>query len=102
MTMFGWVLAIALPMLEIGPGLDAQSTRAPTKLTTPQKLATRLVRFLELPDRRGDATTELLRMGKDSVSALVRGLDHPEEEIVIACMHMLRELGPIAWRAATR
>jgi len=88
-----WMPAI-LATLAIAAVLEGQVTGTPSSRTPEARKATRLVRFLELPDRRSQAVVDLLRMGEGSVNALVLGLDHPREDIVFTCLHMLRTLGP--------
>ena len=75
----------------------AQSAQRPSKRQdTPAKRADRMVKLLELPDRRMEATAVLLRLGADSVPALMRGLNDPRPEVFLPCMQVLRELGPVA------
>jgi hypothetical protein len=83
-----------LATLAIAAVLEGQVTETPSSRTPEARKATRLVRCLELPDRRSQAVVDLLRMGEGSVSALVLGLDHPREDIVFTGLHMLRTPGP--------
>jgi hypothetical protein len=91
-----------LATLAITAVLEGQVTGTPSSRPPEARKATRLVRCLELPDRRSQAVVDLLRMGKGSVSALVLGLDRPREDIVFTCLHMLRPHGPAAKDALTR
>jgi hypothetical protein len=63
---------------------------------SPDRIARRLARMLELPDKRHEAINGLLRLGSDSVPALVATLNDPRPEIVIIALTTIGTLGGLA------
>ena len=76
--------------------------RGGSKNGSAYKLATRLIRFLELPGRRGRAAAELLKMGPKAVPSLIRALDDPRPAVLAQLALVLRTLGPIAHPAVPK
>jgi hypothetical protein len=79
------LLAAIVPAQERAPA--AQPAPAPAVR------AERLVKLLEIDERRGEASMELWRLGKDAVPALVRALGDPRDEIVERAAAVLAEIG---------
>ncbi|MFN3242496.1 MAG: PQQ-binding-like beta-propeller repeat protein [Planctomycetota bacterium] len=81
-----WLVA----MLSLGAAVAAQAeTAEPVR-------AGRLVKYLELPDKRQHAIRELLRLGEAGVPDLARAMRDPRPEIVRTVAEILHELGPAA------
>lgn len=96
------VLALCAALLADTPRSQHRTDGDTPGRPTPARQAERMVKLLELPDRRRDAVQQLLQLGEAAVPALLRGVDHPRDEIALASLQMLGELGPLAHSAAPR